>query len=87
MVHGAPGDAAAATSLEKAVALGATTSHDLYNAACGYALIGRKEDALRLLERAVAAGFRDRRLLENDTDLANIRDTERFRQILAKVAA
>jgi dienelactone hydrolase len=78
-------DAAAAGSLEKAVQLGATTPVDLYNVACGYALIGEKEKALDALGRAVAAGFDDRRLLETDTDLASIRDTEGFKAILGKV--
>ena len=80
-------DAAAAGSLEKAVKLGADTPLDLYNVACGYALIGQKDKALDALGRAVAAGFSDRRLLETDTDLASIRDTDAFRQILGKVKA
>jgi hypothetical protein len=69
------------------VQLGATTPVDLYNVACGYALIGEKEKALDALGRAVAAGFDDRRLLETDTDLASIRDTEGFKAILGKVKA
>lgn len=80
-------DAAAAGSLEKAVQLGAKTPTDLYNAACGFALIGQKEKALDYLDRAVAAGFDDRRLLETDTDLASIHDTDGFRTILGKVKA
>jgi hypothetical protein len=80
-------DPAAGASLEKAVQLGAKTPTDLYNVACGYALIGQNEKALDFLGRAVAAGFNDRRLLETDTDLASIRDTEGFRKILGKVKA
>ena len=67
--------------------LGAKTPTDLYNVACGFALIGQKEKALDYLGRAVAAGFDDRRLLETDTDLASIRDTDGFRKILGKVKA
>ena len=80
-------DPSAAASLEKAVKLGADSPADLYNVACGYSLLGQKEKALDWLERAVAAGFGDRRQLEADADLANIRDTERFREILAKIKA
>ena len=80
-------DAAAAGSLEKAVTLGADTPLDLYNVACGYALIGQKDRALDVLGRAVEAGFSDKRLLETDTDLASIRDTEGFRKILGRVKA
>ncbi len=79
------GDAAAGASLEKAVKLGADSPNDLYNVACAYSLLGQKDEALDWLDRAVAAGFADRRLMETDTDLADIRDTERFRQIFAKV--
>jgi len=80
-------DPAAAGSLEKAVQLGMKSPTDLYNVACGYALIGQNEKALDALARAVAAGFDDRRLLETDTDLASIRDTDGFRAILGKVKA
>jgi dienelactone hydrolase len=80
-------DPAAAGSLEKAVQLGAKTPTDLYNVACGFALVGQREKALDYLDRAVAAGFDDRRLLETDTDLASIRDTDGFRTILGKVKA
>ena len=80
-------DPAAAGSLEKAVQLGMTTPTDLYNVACGYALIGRTEKALDVLGQAVTAGFADRRLLETDADLASIRDTDGFRAILGKVKA
>jgi len=80
-------DPAAAGSLEKAVQLGMTTPTDLYNVACGYALIGQTEKALDVLGQAVTAGFADRRLLETDADLASIRDTDGFRAILGKVKA
>ena len=80
-------DPAAAANLDKAVQLGATTPVDLYNVACGFALIGQKDKALDYLGRAVTAGFNDRRLLETDTDLASIRDTDGFQQILGKVKA
>ena len=66
---------------------GATTPTDLYNVACGFALIGQKDKALDYLGRAVAGGFNDRRLLETDTDLASIRETDGFKQILGQVKA
>lgn len=80
-------DSGAEASLEKAVALGGKAPLDLYNAACGYALIGRTDDALGLLERAVAAGFRDKRLLETDTDLASLRGSPRYQALLAGLGA
>jgi tetratricopeptide (TPR) repeat protein len=78
----ASGDAAAPVSLEKAVQLGADTPNDLYNVACGYALVGQKEKALDWLERAAAAGFSDKRLAETDTDLASLRGEARFQAFL-----
>jgi tetratricopeptide (TPR) repeat protein len=77
------GDPAATASLEKAVALGADTPTDLYNVACGYALLGRKDAAIGWLERAVAAGFTDGRLLRTDSDLESLRGDPRF-EALAK---
>lgn len=57
----------------------------LYNLACAYALQGKKDDALDALERAVAAGFRSKGLLEGDEDLASIRGEERFRKVVTSL--
>jgi transcriptional regulator GlxA family with amidase domain len=57
----------------------------LYNIACARALQGRPDDALEALARAVDAGFRQRWALEGDEDLASIRSTPRFQEILAKI--
>ena len=78
---------AARKSLEKAISLGGSQPADLYNVACGYALLGQKDRALDALDRAVAGGFRNRRLLERDEDLASLRGEERFQKILARLAS
>ena len=83
----ATGDPAAAANLEKAVKLGADSPSDLYNVACGYSLLRQRDKALDWLERAVAAGYGNKRQLETDADLANVRDTDRFRALLRKVKA
>jgi len=57
----------------------------LYNIACARALQGRSSEALDALARAVDAGFRQKWALEGDEDLASIRATPRFREILAKI--
>jgi hypothetical protein len=57
----------------------------LYNLACARALQGRSADALDALDRAVDAGFKYRGLLEEDDDLASIRSSPRFREILSKI--
>jgi hypothetical protein len=82
------GDSAGASvSLERAVALGADTPVDLYNVACGYALLKQSDRALDWLERSVAAGFRDRRQIEADEDLESLRGLERFRKVVASLPA
>lgn len=57
----------------------------LYNIACARALQGRPAEALDALARAVDAGFRQKWALEGDEDLASIRATPRFKEILSKI--
>jgi adenylate cyclase len=55
------------------------------NAVCEHAIAGRKEEALALLERAVAKGWGKRDWLERDPDYDTLRDNPRFIQLLAKL--
>jgi len=50
----------------------------LYNVACVYSLIGKPQDALGHLERAIAHGFGDRLAMANDPDLDLVRRTPWF---------
>jgi acetyl esterase/lipase len=79
---GKPAEAIA--SLEKALSLGANRPNDLYNAACGYALSGKNDRALDLLENAVAGGFGTRELLSTDHDLDPLRSSPRFQALLER---
>jgi adenylate cyclase len=54
----------------------------LYNVACVYARSGRTEQALDLLEQAVAAGYSYRAWMENDSDFDPLREHPRFLAIL-----
>ncbi|HYF14815.1 MAG TPA: tetratricopeptide repeat protein [Phycisphaerales bacterium] len=54
----------------------------LYNAACANALLGRKDEALVWLERAIDAGFKDTGQIAKDTDLDSLRDDERFKKLV-----
>ncbi len=56
-----------------------------YNVACGYARMGRKDEAVEWLAKAVEAGFRDAEHIEGDADLDNIREEEGYREILRKL--
>jgi dienelactone hydrolase len=57
----------------------------LFDYACVLALTGDKNKALDYLELAVAAGFSDAAELESEEDFQNIRDTPRFRDLMAKL--
>ena len=72
-------------NLQKAVRLGADSPTDLYNVGCGYALLGNSATALDWLERAVARGFRDGRLLSSDGDLESLHGQERFQALVARL--
>ena len=55
----------------------------LYNVACTYAQLHKTEDALDCLESAVDKGYGDKEWTEHDSDFASIRETPRFKTILA----
>ncbi len=50
----------------------------LYNCACACALLGRKDQAIAWLQRAVDAGFVDLDQVRSDTDLDSLRADPRF---------
>jgi tetratricopeptide (TPR) repeat protein len=55
------------------------------NRVCLLAKLGRKEEAMALLEHAFARGWGKRDWVEHDPDFDNLRDDPRFRQLLAKL--
>jgi len=72
-------------SLEQAIKVGGGAALDFYNLACAFALSGEKEKALDNLEKAINAGFNDRRQYETDSDLDSLRETERFKELLKRL--
>jgi ketosteroid isomerase-like protein len=72
----------AIANLQKAVAVGGGTAVDYYNLACAYALAGKADDALAHVEKAIAAGMRNRRQYEADEDLASLRELPRFKAMM-----
>ena len=54
----------------------------LYNVACVFAQLDEKDKAIDALEKAVSMGFGYRAWIENDTDLNNLREQERFKTLL-----
>ena len=73
------------TALERARALNPASYATLYNLACGYALTGRKAEALDLLEQLTAA--RVDYGLADDPDLVSLHDSPRFRALVETLAA
>jgi tetratricopeptide (TPR) repeat protein len=71
--------------LEQALALRPHDFATLYNAACGFSRAGEKEKALDLLDRAVGTGSGFRPWIEHDPDLDALRDSPRYKQILARL--
>lgn len=66
-------------------AIGRGTGH--YNAACCRALVGQADLALRELEAAVQAGYRNAGQIQSDTDLASLHAAPRYQQVLRQLAA
>ncbi len=55
----------------------------LYNLGCSFALIGRPDDAIITLSRAVQHGYADYRHMADDRDLSSLRGDSRFRELLS----
>jgi beta-lactamase regulating signal transducer with metallopeptidase domain/tetratricopeptide (TPR) repeat protein len=75
----------AGAAYESAARAGHNTSTALYNAACSYALAGRKSLALVALARALEEGFDSAELLASDSDLNSLRSDRRFALMLDRV--
>lgn len=56
-----------------------------YNAACAASRLGRVDEGIEWLERAVAAGFDERAALDGDHDIATLREDPRFGPIRARL--
>ncbi len=67
----------------QALAINSGDATVLYNVACIYSTSGEIEEAIGLLERAVAAGFGHWNWIENDTDFEPLRGHPRFQALLA----
>lgn len=54
----------------------------LYNLSCSLALVGRRDEALQALARAVKNGYADHRHMATDRDLSSLWTDERFKHLL-----
>ena len=73
---------AAAESFQKALELGYRKPTTMYNLACAYAMLDRKDQAFDWLFKSLEAGFRSDGTLRSDEDLDNLRGDPRFRKAL-----
>jgi tetratricopeptide (TPR) repeat protein len=55
----------------------------LYNLACGYSVLGRKEDAVKTLRETVQLGFSNVQHVRTEKALDNTRNEPGFRELLA----
>lgn len=58
-----------------------------YNLACSHSLLKRLDDAFAALRRAVEQGYTDVAYLQNDPDLANVRQSPQYRHFLESLPA
>lgn len=56
-----------------------------YNLACSYSLLGRVDEALAALEKAIRLGYRDYAYMQKDPDLKSLRTDPRYRRLLESV--
>lgn len=72
-------------AFQQAAALGFAVPAANYNAATGYARLGRKDDAFELLQKSAKAGFSQVQVIEADEDLAALREDARFAEAVQAV--
>jgi Flp pilus assembly protein TadD len=72
----------AVQQLQRVLAMNVTDSHTIYNAACTYAVLGRKADALAALGKAIELGYGEWELATSDPDLECIRDDPEFGRLM-----
>lgn len=71
---------------EQALAIDPEDAGVRYNVACLFALEGATDRAFECLEDAIRAGFGNRAWLENDPDIASLRDDPRFDALMRPLA-
>lgn len=58
-----------------------------YNLACSYALLKQVDESLEALRRAFGLGYNDLSHLRRDPDLANIRQSPKYRQLVESLTS
>jgi tetratricopeptide (TPR) repeat protein len=58
-----------------------------YNLACSYSLLKRLEESLTALRRSIELGYTDFAYVQKDPDLANVRQSPQYRQLLESLVS
>lgn len=74
----------AISDYKKAIKLDSEYSAPYYGLACCYSKKNEKIKALSFLELAIQKGYKDFEHMANDSDLDNIREEEKFKEIFSK---
>jgi serine/threonine protein kinase/Flp pilus assembly protein TadD len=72
----------ATRQVETAVTLRPGDANVLYNAACCYAILVRKPEALETLQRAFEAGYGNREWVARDPDFSSLKDEPEFQRLI-----
>jgi len=75
-------EAAAVKELQVAAVLRPNDSNILYNAACVYGLLHRKQEAMEMIRKAVDAGYHNLDWIARDSDLACLHGDPEFQSFL-----
>lgn len=73
--------------MDKIIAEQPTDAGNWYDKACLYARMARTDEALEYLEKAFSYGYRNFTHLEYDQDMDPLRDTEKYKALVAKYKA
>lgn len=73
--------------MDKVIALDPDRAGTYYEAACLYSLMGKQDKALDFLETSLEKGYCEFAHIGNDSDMAPIRDTPRFKELIQKYKA
>jgi len=68
--------------LQMAIALRPNDTNVLYNAACTYGVLNRKQEALDTLKKAIECGYGNLEWIKQDPDLLLLRDDPEFRKLV-----
>ena len=79
-LHYSSEHARAIEAFKRAIQLGYRNPTAMYNIACGYAMMNRRDEAFEWLDKSVEAGFEVNGYIHGDQDLDNLRSDSRFKR-------